>query len=69
MEFKKRFNEIYVSFLHLVLLIVFPILWMIFMDEGSAVTRFLFPLTLVSLMLVLTKKIRKVIIKEIKEML
>lgn len=61
MEFKKRFNEIYVSLFHLPLLMVLPIFWMVFMDEGSLITRFLFPLTLISLMLVLTKKIVQVL--------
>lgn len=61
MQTKKRFNEIYVSLLHIQLLISVPILWMFFMDEGSIATRFLFPLTLVTLMLVLSKKIAQVL--------
>lgn len=61
MEYIKRFNEVYVSFVHLFLLVVVPILWMVFMDEGSLMTRFLFPLTLISLMLVFTKKIAQML--------
>lgn len=69
MRVKQTFNEIYIGFIHLQLQFIVPILWMVYMDEGSSITRFIFPLTLFAAAMLLSKKIAGFIAKEKKETL